>query len=411
MSEENVFIGRQPIVDSRERVLAHEILYRAGADSQTAVFDDANQAAAQVVVNTFVQLGPDAVFGEGLGFFNVTEQVLESRLIEVLPPEKIVVEILETVEPSLQVIRDCERLRKLGYRLALDDYVPGDPREEMLSMVDWVKVDLLATDPKKLKKLVRRLRRHRPRLLAEKVEDRAEFERCKAMGFDAYQGFYFARPQVMSGRAPSTDSALLLDLLGRIQAEADNREIVESLKPHAGLSMGLLRIANSASMGRAQRLSRVEDALIYLGRRQLQRWVAILLFAHNRPGGHRDPLLVMAAKRGRLMELLAAVQGSPVERCEQAFLVGVLASIEALLGRPCQEVVSELHLAPESEAALIGHDGPLGTLLSVTEASEQCAFDRLDKLLEEAKIAPADFQTAENEAYAWVHGLSQGLAA
>lgn len=407
----NVFIGRQPIVDARERVHAYEILYRASADSNSAVFEDANQAATQVVVNTFMQLGPDAVLGTGKGFFNVTASVLQSGVLSALPPERIVLEILEDIEPSDDVVRACENLRDKGFTLALDDYVPDDPREELLELVDWVKVDLLATDPKKLRRLTRWLQRRDVRLLAEKVSTPAEFETCKKLGFHSYQGFYFAHAEIVSGRAPSAEANVLLDLMQRVQAEEETREIAEVIKPHVAIGMGLMRIANSAAMARTQNLSRVEDALIYLGRRQLQRWLAILLFAQNRPGGQRDPLLITAAKRGRLLELLAGDLSEDSDFAELAFLVGVLASVEALLGRPKQEILADLNLAPIANAALLGYEGPLGALLRLAEAVERCRFGQVEEQLEALGISARLFQARENQAFEWVHGLAEGMGA
>ncbi len=410
VSTANVFLGRQPIVDRRERVVAYELLYRAGVDSQTADFSDQDKAAAQVVADTFMRLGPDAVLGEALGFFNVTGALLRSDMVQVLPCDRVVVEVLETVRPDGENLLALERLRKQGFRLALDDYVPDDEREELLDLADWVKVDLLATDPKALRGLVRKLRNTRAKLLAEKVSDRTSFERCRKLGFDYFQGFYFARPEVLSGRSLNPGAAALLDLMGRLQAEASTAEVVQALKPHPDLSVGLLRVANSAALAPAQRLARLEDALVYLGRQQLLRWVAVLLFSHDRPGGQRDPLLITAAKRGRLLELVAALLDRNPAWTDRAFLVGILASVEALLGRPLAELVEELRLDTETTAALLRHEGRLGRLLQTALAFERGDFAAVERELADLGLQAADFQAAENAAFEWVHRFLQTLA-
>lgn len=389
--------------------MGYEILYRSSATSHRADFENQDQAAAQVVVDSFMNLGADSVLGEGIGFFNATAAVLEAGVMKVLPPDRTVVEILEDISPSPRLVQICRDLGRAGYTLALDDYVPGDPREELLDLVDWVKVDLLETDPKQLRRLYRELRRAGPKLLAEKVSSWAEFERCRALGFDAFQGFYFAQAEIVSGKAPEAETGALLDLMGRVQGDAETHEVAQKLKQHADLSLGLVRIANSASMARAQSLSSVEDALVYLGRRQLQRWIAILLFANNRPGGHRDPLLITAAKRGRLLELLACRLSGDVELSERAFLVGILASIDALLGRPKEELLRELNLAEEALAALLDHSGCLGQLLCTAEAFEVGDFSGAQGCMEGLGISPGDFQEDEDSAYDWVHGLVRGL--
>ncbi len=411
MPKPNVFIGRQPIVDARERIKGYEILYRSSADSQVADFDDQDQASTEVVIRTFMELGPDAAFGTGKGYFNATAGVLEAGYLEVLPPERVVIELLESIEPTPQIVMACDRLRKMGFTLALDDYVPGDAREELLSLVDWVKVDLIETDPKKLRRLVRRLRRSGVHLLAEKVSSQPEFQRCISLGFDLFQGFHFSRPEIVSGCAPTHQNTALLDLMAKLQTGEETQEIAQTLKRHADLGVGLLRIANSAAMARAQSLSRIEDALVYLGRRQLQRWLAILLFSQNRPNGFLDPLLVLAAKRGRLLELLAAELNPDPDWTERAFLVGLLASADILLGRSRQEILDDLQLDEESRAALLGYEGDLGALLRIAEASESCDFTRLEDQLSTLAITQAAFQEAENSAYEWFHNMSGSLAA
>ncbi|MBW2242403.1 MAG: EAL domain-containing protein [Deltaproteobacteria bacterium] len=409
MANPNLFLGRQPIVDRNEQIVAYELLFRSSAESVCADFNDQNQAAASVVVDTFMHMGPNKVLGPALGFFNVTRAVLESGAMAVLPADRVVIEILEDIVPDDSALAACEALRKEGFSLALDDYVPGDPREEMLPLVDWVKVDLLETDPKKLKRLVRQLRSTDVKLLAEKVSTRAEFERCHAMGFEYFQGFYFAYPEILTGRSLEPGQAALLELMGRLQRNEDTKCVVEGLEPHPSLSVGLLRIANSPAMARTQRLARVEDALVYLGRRQLQRWLAVLLFAENSPGGFRDPLLVTAAKRGRLLELAARHMDVDAAWCERAFLVGILASIDVLLGHPKQEIIQELRLDSESEAALLTHSGRLGELLFTAEAFERGEFARVEEALADLGIPAEEFQADEVAAYAWVHGLAEEL--
>ncbi len=411
MTAPNVFLGRQPITDRRERVIGYELLFRASAESQLADFDDQDRAAASVVVDAFVHLGPELVLGSTLGFLNVTRPVLASGALSALPPDRVVIEILEDIEPDDEVIGACEALRARGFSLALDDYVPGDSREEMLPLADWVKVDLLETDPKQLKRLVRQLRGSGPRLLAEKVSTREEHAHCHRLGFDYFQGFYFAHPEILSGRSMEPSQAALLELLGRLQRDEDTSRVVEALKPHPSLSVGLLRIANSSAVARAQRVARVEDALVFLGRRQLRRWLAVLLFAHDRPGGLADPLLITAAKRGRLLELAARHLDVDTAWRERAFLVGILASIDALLGRPKAELIGELHLDAEAEGALLRHEGLLGRLLTLAEDFERGAFERVDTGLAELAIPAARFQAAELAAYEWVHGLAEDLAA
>jgi len=408
MPDLKAFLGRQPILDRGERVVGYELLFRSAADATRAVFDEQNSAAARVIVNTFTALGADAVLGDGLGFFNVTAEVLRTDVLEALPPERVVIEILENVEDHPAVLRRCRALRERGFRLALDDWCEKDPRIGLLEIADLVKVDLLAVPPGRLRRVVRQLRRREVGLVAEKVESREDFRRCRDLGFDYFQGFFFARPVVLEGVALDPGRAALLELLQKIQAEAETAEIVEVMKLHVNLGLNLLRLVNSAALPKPNRIERVEDAIHYLGRQHLQRWIAILLFAGGDRDGVRSPLLLAAAHRGRLLELLAWEGRGGAVSADRAFLAGMLSFLDALLRRPLAEVLGQLHLHEDLRRALLHREGALGELLEVAELAMNGDAVALEPRLAPLGLDLEGFQRAEQAAFVWVHDLRTG---
>lgn len=411
MSQE-AFVGRQPIVDRDRQVVAYELLFRSSRTATFADFSEKNFAALRVIANTFATLGEEAVLGGHLGFFNVTREVLLSDTIFALPSERVVIELLEEIEPDREIEERCRALKTAGYRIALDDWILEDPRRSLLPFADVVKVDLPAVGSRELRRLARSLRGGDRLLLAEKVETREEFGACHAAGFDRFQGYFFARPTVLEGAGIDPAQTTLIRLMQQISCEADNAEIVESLKQDAKLGVNLIRIVNTAGNAARVRLESIEDGVRHLGLRQLSRWVSVLLYAQGERGGVHDPLLTAAAHRGRLMEAvatLAAERGTMRVDGERAFLVGMLSLVDALLGRPIEDVVRELRLGPDIALALIAREGELGRLLLLAEATESGAFEGAVEELAQLRISLAELQAMEHDAFAWLHALHQSL--
>lgn len=198
--DHDVFLGRQPILDRERRVIAYELLFRASAYADEAHVTNDALATTQVIDRAFRELGLRAVVGRSKAFINVGAESLASRQIETLPPDRVVLEILETVDFDEGVVRRCRELKAKGYSLALDDvFCYGERCEPLLDVVDIVKIDVLLVDPYALRELVRRLRLRDTCLLAEKVDNLERARQCRALGFDLFQGFFFGRPVTLSG--------------------------------------------------------------------------------------------------------------------------------------------------------------------------------------------------------------------
>ncbi|MEE8166762.1 MAG: EAL domain-containing protein [Myxococcota bacterium] len=402
------FIGRQPIVDRDQEVVAYELLFRTSSSAQAAEIQEAGRASVRVMVNTFASLGIDAVLGNFLGFFNVTRAVLLSDAVELLPMDRVVIEVLEDIDVDDEVIRRCRELRRRGFQLALDDWIVDDPRGALLPLVDLVKVDLPAIPKGRHRKLLRDLRRHDVMLLAEKVETLTEFNTCLRLGFDRFQGFFFARPIVLEGVNLDVTETTLLQLLQLMMSNADTLEIVERFKQDVKLGLNLLRLVNTGGMAARVRFETIEDAVRHLGLDQLSRWVSILLYAQDDDRGLKGPLFNAAIHRGRLMELKIDRAG-PIDGVqvvsERAFLAGMLSLADALLGCELSEHVRELHVADDIEEALTDRFGVLGALLGLVEAIERSDVAKFEPELERWDLDLDSLQELENRAYSWVHGL------
>lgn len=412
-SDSQIFIGRQPILDRDQQLVAYELLFRGSADASRAEFSEQGAASLQVIVNAFMTMGLDRVLGEALGFFNVVGPMLLSDLIEALPRDRVVIEILENVVVNEKLRNRCAELQEQGFALALDDWVQRDPRAKFLPLVRYVKVDLVEIPRNRWRSVVRGLRKHDVILLAEKVETREDFEECLRLGFDLFQGYFFAVPQILESGSIDPARLVVLELIQKLIAEEENAVIGETLKRNASLGVNLLRLVNSASMALVSKIGRVEDAVTYLGRKNLRRWLLMLLYIGDSDGSMKNPLLNQASYRGRLMELVTSelIEGKAVTtQSESAFLVGMLSLIDVLLARPIEEIIPELHLCGEIHAALLEGEGIFGQLLDLVKTIERADFDAVDRALDQLGLDVPTLQDCENRAYAWVHGLSQAGA-
>lgn len=402
----NLFLGRQPILDSRGELFAFELLFRSSGHN-AAVFDDEVKATAVVITNAFNELGVDSVLGRYLGFINLSESLLMSDVIEVLPKEKVVLEVLETVRPTPQVAARCAELRDMGFALALDDVVSADPAfDPLLPAVKFIKIDLKQAAPDALPGIARRFKARGLSLLAEKVDTRQQVDRCLELGFDYFQGYYFAKPEVISGKKLSPSEMTLLDLLGKVLTDAGQEVIEESLKRDTALSVNLLRLSNSAASGLRRPATTIGAAIMLLGRRQLQRWLQLLIYASDPGRSAPTPLMQLAATRSRMMELLAQ-QALAKNSRDLAFITGIMSLMDVLLKRPLTEIVALLPVPAEVSTALLERSGPLGELLALCERLEEGDLARVGQACALLGVSADTVNLAQADALRWANAIGE----
>ncbi|MFC4161328.1 EAL and HDOD domain-containing protein [Chitinimonas lacunae] len=408
-ADRQFFLGRQPIVDRRHELVGYELLFRQGEVDHAEVSDDV-VASAAVIQHTFAELGLRSVLGDKLGFINLSEELLMSDLVEVLPREQVVLEILETVPLTPIVVQRCRQLRAAGYRLALDDVIRFDDLQRpLLPLLEVVKLDVVNMTPTAIAELVRQLKPYRVQVLAEKIDTASQRDFCLQLGCDLFQGYYFARPTILCGRPVQPATLLLLRLLAQVTADADNDELEDTLKQAPDLTVHLLKLVNSVAVGQGRKISSVGAALTLLGRAQLQRWVQIMVFARQAGGdAGSDPLVQTAAVRGRMMENLAALHAPGNESFhDRAFMVGMLSLIDALFGLPMTELLPPLNLDDSVQAALLLESGSLGHLLRLVRASEAEDQAQIIDILSRSERWSLDtLNQIQLEALAWASRLS-----
>jgi c-di-GMP-related signal transduction protein len=409
MSGPKLFLGRQPILDRQQNLIAYEILFRS-ADVATANVSDVSQASASVILDSLSSFGLDDVIGRQRGFFNVHRDMLMSDALELLPKDKVVLELLETITPDAEVAARCYDLKTRGFSLALDDHTYDPDYELLYPSMDIVKVDILATGMERLPADLAALRRWPMRMLAEKVESQEVFKACFDLGFDFFQGYYFARPTVLNRRRVDLSGLTLIKLLNQVIAEAEVEEIENTFRQNPDMAYTLLRLVNSVALGLRERIKTLRHAIVILGRKQLLRWAQLALFATKSNPDAPSPLLEIAALRGRLLELLVERDGKGTadrEMADRAFMTGILSLVDVLFETSMEQVVGELNLTEDVRAALLKREGPLGELLRVAESLEETDLGELTQLLERAHVDAGTLVDAHLSAIQWTGSLYQ----
>jgi EAL and modified HD-GYP domain-containing signal transduction protein len=384
----NFYLARQPLLDRNQALFGYELLFR-NTPTNSAEIDSGLSATAGVLAHA-AQLGLPRAVGDATAFLNVDTDALMSDIFAFLPRERTVLELVGSVEATEPVLWRLAELSGHGFKFAAEASVHGSRLGRLLPLLDYVKINLRAMPVVTMLSLVPRLRGTGKRLIAEKVESQAEYRTCLDLGFDYFQGFYFARPSVISGRKLSPSQLAVLDLMQLVVSDADNIEIERAIKRDVTLSINLLRIVNTPAAGLRQRIDSLGQALVVVGRRQLQRWLQIMLYAEPGNHGHtQTPLLMLASTRARLMELLAG-RLRPGQRhvADMAFTVGIMSLMDTLFCVPMADLVEQIPVSDEVANALLKRSGFFGELLRLAESFE--------KMEEGEDVLPALNQLADS---------------
>ncbi len=409
---DNFFLARQPILNRGQRLVAYELLFRdTGASNSARVIDDA-EATATVIAHAS-ELGMGQVVGDQMAFVNVDAIGLMSDFIRFLPNDKVILEILETVKATPEVLNRVRELKQAGFKFALDDVIGhSEDVQKLTPLCDVIKVDIKDMQPGTLPALAKVLKNPGQKLLAEKVETVEEFQECMDLGFEYFQGYYFARPVILSGKKISPSQMSVLHLLDLLDRDASNTEIERTVKHDALITLNLLRLVNTPAVGARQRINSVGHALMVLGRRQLRRWLQILLYVKN--GGTHEftsPLLQLATTRGKTMELLVEHR-RPGQRvsADIGFTVGVMSLMDTLFSIHMRDVLDSVNVLDDVRAALLHRAGDYGSMLSLIEHIERGRDGRvLAQMLHQLSLRPSELYAIQLSAIEWVTEYTRSI--
>ncbi|WP_018863537.1 MULTISPECIES: EAL and HDOD domain-containing protein [Thioalkalivibrio] len=400
-----IFVGRQPIFDAHERLVGFELLFRAGHRAEAAV-TNGDDATSDLLRSAFLDIGLPHLVGPHLAFVNLTRSFLDHEIIAHLPPDQVVLEILEDIEIDSGVVSAVQELKKRGFRIALDDYQFQVHHSPLVALADIVKLDVLALSAKALAREVEMLRTFGVDLLAEKVETAECYRHCQQLGFRYYQGYHLSHPHVIEGQRLESLEVALLKLLKTLQEpDPAPAELEHRIGTEPDLADQILRIANSPAYRDERPTEELAAAIGHLGQGRVRR-IGMLLVLYNAAGPSAAVEQVMI--RARMGMLLARTRNLPPAEAERYFSLGMLSGLDRVLGIPLRRILNELRLAPEMEQALIEHKGPLAPWLETIEAFEGPASP--PPASGESPVAPQVASRLYLEAVRWSEDILDSLS-
>ncbi|MCP5158235.1 MAG: HDOD domain-containing protein [Gammaproteobacteria bacterium] len=400
-----IYFARQPIYNRNLEIEGYELFYRNAETDTTAQFLDAEIATSQIVLNTVTEVGLERVVGKQKAFINVARDFILDGHLQGFTLPQLVFEIVADImvdEPLLQALRE---LRQQGCRFVLDDYVENEAYQALLEVADYVKIDMLTTPEKEVRRLAPRLRQQKVALMAERIETQSVQELCQILKFEYFQGYHFSQPKLLKFQSVPTNQLTVLQLISKLHdPDIEVRKVESLISQDVSLTYKLLRYINSAYFNLPKRIDSIQRAVVMLGLKNIRSWVTLISLANIE--SHRADLITVALERAKMCELLA--DALKIEQKDASFTVGLLSVLDAMTQTPLDIILAALPLDEEINKALLHHEGSLGRILACTLAYERCDWDSLDTLgLEPSQINDA-YMTALAEAYQATYELLKG---
>ena len=402
---DDVYIGRQPILDRDNNIVAYDILYR-----QSKVFNycesglDNFEITAKVLSIALNNIGINKLVDNKKGLINVDEALLNHSIINNIPSDKFYLELLESTDITNSLIDKMDELIGEGYIFVLDDFTFSKDNFEkykiLFSRVKYIKVDLQTNSMANMELIVKNLKRFDLKFLAEKVETKEEFEALKDIGYELFQGYYFAKPDILSTKKLDPATIEILNILGMICNNKDINDIVKKIEQYPMISINLLKFLNSAYFSFHENIHSIKQAVTLLGMKKLKNWLILLLYINNEKNPYNNPLFMMIKNRSNFMvEVVKYTKYNNEENQEIVYLTGLLSKIDVVLNSSLEEALNELHIDKIVQDAIIKKQGLAGDILSLAEANENNDSEKMDKLLEKLSLSLKDLTNANLKSY------------
>lgn len=399
------FVARQPIFDTKLDVFAYELLFRAGIENAFPN-TDGDEASSSVLADSFINIGISSMTGGKKAFINFTENLLLQEMASLFPPENTVVEILETIEPTAEIVAVCREMKKQGYTLALDDFEYHPKWDPMIEIADIIKVDFLHADAAERKAIASRYRPHGITMLAEKVETWEDFQQAVLTGYELFQGYFFSKPQIVKQKKLSENKISRLLLLKAVhQKEYNVEEVEEIMKQDMALSYKLLKYINSSFFGLRHKVYSIRQALLLLGTKNVRKWVDLLALAsaaEDKP----SELILNGMVRAKFCESFASLLQME-SRADDLFLMGLFSLIDAVMDRPMKEILDEIALQEDVRAALLNEPNELRCILDAVIAYDTGDWDLFTSAQEALGVDPKQIPPLYLDAVTWARNSFQ----
>jgi EAL and modified HD-GYP domain-containing signal transduction protein len=396
-----IYTARQPILNRKKKVVAYELLFR---DSQKNCFPTdvtPDIATAKLLINSYLSIGLDEMTEGKPALINFPMAMLSDHLVNLAPYKNIIVEILETVEPSDENFDVLAKLFHQGYTLALDDFIYSTAWDRFLPFIKLIKIDIVETPLSSIAHLLPHFREYKIKLLAEKVETHEEFMQAKELGFEYFQGYFFYKPEILIGVEIESSHPFLMSIYHEVMKNGYSYRKLEGYFEHdMDLTYKLLRFVNSVFFGHTHEIKSIKQAIAYLGEVQLRKFICLIVMVELNP--QKPTVLIQnTILRARLCEQFAKIMGLK-QLTKYAFLTGLFSTLDAILDRPMEKILSSMPLAEEINIALIEQTGSLAECLAFVVAYTEGDWDTINIFIDIYDIDPANLISTCNKAYQWL---------
>lgn len=396
-------LARQPILNEKNQIVAYELLFRQPGATVANVTND-TMATYSVITNAFMNIGINSVLGNKTAFINIDSDFLQSDVLRLLPKERVVFEILETVEVSNELICTLNELRKMGYKFALDDFIYHKDRAALIEYADIIKIDISLLDQDQLIEHTKICKQPNIELLAERVETINQFELCKSLGFTLFQGFFFAKPTTLSQKDIPANQIRVIDIMNKLTSDVENEEIIRAISHDLPLSYKLLKFVNSAGATCGKELTSIENALNMIGRKPLYQWLSILLYLNVGEDSQENNILFeLAIYRGRLLELCGELSNK--KNSHELFILGTFSCLDVLLKQTFKTIFKDLIAPILIKQALLEKSGPYFHYLELVAALDSADISKIESSAAGVEITIADLNNAQLSATAYCESL------
>ncbi|AWI03267.1 EAL and HDOD domain-containing protein [Clostridium drakei] len=399
----DIFVARQPIFNKNNKVIAYELLFRNSYDNKYTNED--GDTATLNVINSLYTLGIDNVTNGKNVFINFTENLLNHDFIALLPPNVVTIEILEDVYPSKKIILECKKLKKQGYTIALDDFIFDEKHINLIQIADIVKVDFSITKGYERKDIIKKVNSNNIKFLAEKVETIDEFNEAKSLGYSYFQGYYFSKPIILSGKDIPHDKLINFKILKELTKENLDIEGLEKLiLIDISLSFKLLRLVNSTAFSLKNKVNSIKQAISLLGEREIKKWIYVVIIrslAENKP----NELINCTLIRAKFAELLCIKMGLKY-KSYSSYITGLLSFIDVILNQPIEIIIKDLCLSVEIKDALLNKENILSSIIKLITFYEKGLWHEVDLYSKKLNVSDEDLSLCYFESLNWLKQLN-----
>ncbi len=382
--ESRVCLARQPILDLNESIVAYEMLFRQ-INATNANVIDGTAATADVIMNLFNNMGLSSVIGNKKAFINFNEYFIQNDIINILPKDRVVLEVLEDVTVDEKLFTQLKSLVQTGFTLAIDDFIDNESTQKLFELVKIMKIDISDYSREQLLEYAKLGQQHKLTLLAERVETKEEFLICKEMGFELYQGYFFAKPEYIEQQAIPSNKVAIINILNDIMANKDIADIERKISQDVSISYKLLRYINSAGLRRDTEIESIQAVIQLLGVKPLYRWLSLFLFTNDNNSNNDSGLFVTALTRAFFLEQIAKQTNPAI--ANDLFILGIFSYLDTLLKMPFSEALKDISIPENIKAALLEKKGPYNNYYQLALLVDTENYDALATILDSLNLS------------------------